>query len=107
MRKPFWILATLAALAACESKDDRIAFDGGYFRAKADKLDKEQRDHFTVTVKPVSESLDGAREAGRHEAITYCITNYGSSNIEWTQGPDADEVTVEDDTLMLAGICRP
>ena len=54
-------------------------------------------------------SLDGAREAGRYEAIRYCIANFGSSDIAWTEGPDAEDgtLTIANDRLLLRGTCTP
>lgn len=107
MRKPVLALLAVAALAACSSKEDRVLFDGIYFRAKAVKLDKEQPDSFTVTVNNYGESVDAAREAGRYEGTKYCIVNYGTSNIEWSQGPDDEQLMTDGDKLLLAGTCKP
>ena len=101
------LIATLV-LTACnaERRADRIAFDGQYFRADAKKLDKN-RLNFEVTVRPVSASLDGARAAGLHEGIRYCIGNFGTSDIRWVNGPDADGGTlrISNDRLVLQGTC--
>lgn len=99
-------LIAATTFAGCSNNDDRIAFDGQYYRAKLSKVDK-QLDVFSVAVRPVSASLAGAREAGRYEATAYCVNTYGSSQIDWTAGPDAPEETlrVEDDTLVLQGRC--
>ncbi|MGZ2258304.1 hypothetical protein [Roseobacter sp. A03A-229] len=60
-----------------------------------------------MTAAPVSASLLGAREAARYEATIFCVTEYGSSAIEWVVGPDdADEVLpITNDTLTLEGAC--
>ena len=96
----------VALLAGCNSRQDRFAFDGKYFRANVSKVDR-QRDVFTVTVRNVSQSLDGAREAGRYEATKYCIKNYGSSDIEWVVGPDTppQNLRIVDDSLTFQGAC--
>lgn len=105
----FLVLATLG-LAACsgERRADRVAFDGVFFRSSASSIDRV-RENFEVSVTPVSASLDGAREAGRYEATRYCIENYGSSDITWSAGPDADEgtLTLSGDSLLLRGMCTP
>ncbi len=103
------IMAGALALTACTNRDEAFAFDGQYYRAKASKLDKDDRAQFAVSVKPVSASLDGAREAGRYEGTRYCIENYGTSQIEWSEGPDAEDGTlrVDNDTLLLQGECDP
>ncbi|WP_298857313.1 hypothetical protein [uncultured Sulfitobacter sp.] len=93
-------------LAGCTSAEDRIFFDGQFYTSKIRKVER-QFDVFTVTVKPVSKSLKGAREAGRFEATVYCVNTYGSSDIIWTAGPDAPEgqLNIEKDTLTLQGRC--
>ena len=97
-----------ALVAGCSDNKDDIAFDGQYFKSKLSKVDK-QRDQFLVEVSPASASLDGAREAGRYEAIKYCIEQYGTSSIEWAYGPDAEDgkLRLENDKLQLRGACDP
>lgn len=100
------VLAGAVAVAACSDNSDRIAFDGQYFRAKVAKVDK-QRDVFTVRVRDVSRSLDGARQAGAYEGISYCVKNYGSSDITWTVGPDTppEQLVIADNAIVFQGIC--
>ena len=100
------LIAALMLSACGGKKADRVAFDGQFFRATAKKVDKQRLD-FEVTVRPVSGSLEGAREAGRYEAIRYCVGNFGSSEIEWTSGPDAEDgrLLVSNDRLLLTGRC--
>ncbi len=104
------LLIAALLLTACsgERRADRVAFDGQFFRASAKKVDKQRLD-FEVTVRPVSASLEGAREAGRYEATRYCVGNFGSSNIDWTSGPDAEDgrLLVSNDRLLLTGTCAP
>jgi hypothetical protein len=102
------ILIALLLSACAERKADRVAFDGVYFRSNASKVDKK-RDQFEVTVSPASSSLEGAREAGRYEATRYCIGTFGTSNIDWVQGPDAEAGTlrISGDKLLLRGACAP
>lgn len=103
-----WIGITLCAglLTACTASEDRMFFDDHFYNAKIRKVER-QRDVFTVTVKPVSKSLLGAREAGRYEAIVHCVNAFGSSDIIWTSGPDvpAAQLRIEKDTLTLQGRC--
>ena len=93
-------------IAACTDSRNRIPFDGQFFRTKVAKVDK-QRDVFTVTIRDVARSLDGAREAGRHAGNAYCVENFGSSKIAWSVGPDTppEELTVVNDTLVFQGVC--
>lgn len=103
------VLIAVLFLAACnERKANRVAFDGVFFRATSGKVDK-QREEFEVGVSPVSASLEGAREAGRYEAIRYCIKQFGSSDIAWIEGPDAEDGTlrISGDKLLLRGTCTP
>ncbi len=95
-------------LAACDRREDRLPFDGQFFRSDTKVIDKN-KEHISVTVRPVSASLQGAREAGLYEATRYCIENYGTSNIEWVASPDAEEenLAIEKDTLTLEGMCAP
>lgn len=94
-------------LTGCQSRDERNAFDGQFFRAKLATVDGD-RAQIAVTVKPVSASLAGALEAGRYEATRHCVLNFGSSVIDWTIGPDQELETyvIEADTLRLRGACQ-
>lgn len=106
MKRAMTVLVLTAALAACGSNDDRIPFDGQIFNAKAKKVEG-QFDTFTVTVKGVSKSLDGARQAGEYEGVRYCVNTYGNSDIAWTVGPEtpAEQLRIENDTLVYSGVC--
>ncbi len=82
-------------------------FDGQSFKAKA-KAERSDRQHFVASVKPVSNSLDGAIEAAEHQGIRHCIEYFGTSDIDWEVGPNTDPaaLVVEDDTLTFMGTCR-
>lgn len=101
---PFVAAALL--LTGCENNDDRIAFDGQFFRTKVSKVDK-QLDVFTVNIRDVSRSLDGARQAGHHAGVEWCVENFGSSDIEWSVGPDTppEQLQIVDDRLNFSGVC--
>jgi hypothetical protein len=105
MRLIFSACACLA-LIACTEDDDRIAFDGQYFKGRVSGS-KEDRTQFVATVTPVAASLEGAREAARYEGTKYCIKNYGTSKIDWSSSPDAEEadLSIENGTLTVAGAC--
>lgn len=96
----------LALLAGCTDSKNRIAFDGQYFRTKVAKVDGE-RDVFTVRIRDVQRSLEGAREAGRHAGNAYCVENFGSSDIAWSVGPDTppEQLRITDNTLVFQGVC--
>ncbi|MGJ8625449.1 MAG: hypothetical protein ACSHXB_00705 [Sulfitobacter sp.] len=97
-------LVTAGLVSGCVAQKDQILFDGKYFRAKVSKINK-QRDVFQVTVHGVTRSIDGAREAGRHAGNSYCVKNYGSSDIDWAVGPDTEGLRVIDDKLIFQGTC--
>ena len=103
------MLIAILLLAACsgERRADRIPFDGQFFRTDAKKLNKDRLD-FVVTVRPVSASVNGALAAGLHEGTRYCIGNFGSSDIRWANGPEADDNTLQisNDRLVLQGTCK-
>lgn len=96
----------VALLGACVDRSDQPSFDGQYFRAKASKVD-DDRAVFTVRIRDVNRSLDGAREAGRYAGTDYCIQLFGSSKIIWGVGPDTppEQLRVVDDTLVFDGVC--
>lgn len=102
------LIAALLLSACNERRADKVAFDGVFFRSTASKVDK-QRDVFEITVSPASSSIEGAREAGRYEATRYCIANFGTSDVVWTEGPDAEDGTlrIANDRLILTGTCTP
>ena len=105
-------MAAFALLAACGDKplgSNKVEFDGEYFRAKARVVDKKvSPTDFTVVVRGVSATLDGAREAGRYEGIKFCVQNFGSSRIDWKVGPDTEpqELDISDDILTFSGTCQ-
>lgn len=112
MRPALWvgvlIMATLLLSGCDRVRADKVAFDGVYFRSNASAIEK-QRDFFQINVTPVSSSIEGAREAGRYEATRYCIENFGTSDLDWVQGPDAEDgtLTIDNDSLILSGTCTP
>ena len=105
-------MAVFALLAACGDaplRSNKVAFDGKYFRAKAKVVDKKvSPTDFTVVVRGVSASLDGAREAGRYEGTKFCVQNFGSSRIDWKVGPDTEpqKPGISDDELTFSGTCH-
>ncbi len=99
-------LLAVALIAGCNKRKFQVAFDGQYFRTKTTKVDGDLA-QFQIKVSPVSASLDGARAAGRHEAIKYCVENFGLSDATWVAGPDAElaNLNIDGDTLLLRGAC--
>jgi len=98
------------AVAACNTSDERVIFNGAYFRTKAAPVDRRAtRAVFDVTVRDVTQSIEGAREAGRYEGTRYCIEKYGTSRIQWSVSPDAEasQLQIRDGQMFFRGRCRP
>lgn len=102
------LAGAVMALTACTQKDDRVYFEGNYYRGKAKKAGDDPL-FFAATVNRVSQSFEGARQAVEYEATRYCIANYGTSRIRWSVGPDtpAEALVVVKDTLTYQGKCNP
>lgn len=100
------LLAVTLALSACNKNKDRVAFDGKFFKTKA-KSASDDRQSFTVKVPRINQGLTPALEAGRYEGTRYCVENFGTSDIEWINGPDADDsaLNISGTTLTLSGRC--
>jgi hypothetical protein len=105
------VLALLFVLTACSGQDvNDIAFDGILFKAKTAPVDKKvSRADFIATIYGASASLEGAREAARYEGTKYCVTNYGTSDVDWSVGPDSDpaRLTIVDGDISFRGRCDP
>ncbi|MEP5154534.1 hypothetical protein [Planktotalea sp.] len=93
-------------MTACEDPQHAVLFDGMRYSGRL-QADKEAKRNFTATAAPVSQGLDGAREAARFEGTSYCVRKYGSSDIIWTASPDAEAtaLSVVDDKLTVQGRC--
>ncbi|MBR9842976.1 MAG: hypothetical protein GYB25_07440 [Rhodobacteraceae bacterium] len=91
------------------SNKEKITFDGHYFITKIDRPERKVRDHFMVYVRNPHQSLKAAREAGRYEAVKYCIKEYGTSQIDWIRGPDVEDagLAFDNERLVLEGTCKP
>lgn len=102
------VIAACLGITACDRlvEDNRVAFDGIYFSSKV-SFDKAQQENFEIVVRRATQSVDGAREAGRYEATIYCVRNFGTSDVDWVLGPDADQIQITDGDLYLKGTCRP
>ncbi len=98
--------AVCAVLAGCTDSQNRIEYDGEFFRAKISKVDR-QRDVFTVTVRDPGKSLTGARLAAHHEAVRHCIESYGTSDVKWNIDPLDEEaqLPIIDGRLVYQGRC--
>jgi hypothetical protein len=95
-----------ATLAGCSDPTKAVYFDGKQFSGRL-QADKEDKRSFTATSAPVSQSLEGAREAARFEGTTYCVRKYGRSEIDWIASPEADAtaLNISEDVLTVQGRC--
>ena len=107
MKPVTYLAVAILMLGACSDKERRVYFDGKYYPAKAKKV-KGDRESFVVSVRKSGQGLDGAREAGRHAGVKYCVENFGYSEIDWTNGPDAEDgkLILANGNLVLRGQCR-
>ena len=87
-----------------ELEENKVSFDGYYFSSKLSRSRLDDRS-FDLTVRRANRSLLGAREAGRYEAIRFCIKNFGTSDIKWVLGPDDQSVGLTGKVLKLNGQC--
>ncbi|MBO9450255.1 hypothetical protein J7426_08325 [Tropicibacter sp. R16_0] len=108
------VLCAAVAVAGCNRKKNAanlITYDGIEFRTEAQPVDKKATlADFYVRVEGAAISVDSARKAARDRAYRYCIENYGTSDIDWAVGPDADPAQLQlvDGALTFRGTCgRP
>jgi hypothetical protein len=109
------LVGAVALMAGCAnmrdklSNTEKVTFDGFYFVSTVDRLDRKERAQFKVYVRNPQQSLEGAREAGRYEAVKYCIEEFGTSRIKWITGPDVEDgaLVYDRDRLMFEGVCNP
>lgn len=82
-------------------------FDDRRFRGSAKTESRGDRQSFVSTASPVSASLDGARAKAAFEGVRHCIQYFGTSDIDWSIGPDTppEALTIENDRLTFAGRC--
>ncbi|KNG92479.1 hypothetical protein [Pseudaestuariivita atlantica] len=97
-------LLILVTAVSCTRRTNYHEFDGVYFRTKA-RGERADRGDFTVRVNNYTRSEAGAREAGRYQAVQHCIRYFGTSLIDWENGPDDDTLVTDGDTLILKGNC--
>lgn len=94
-------------------------FSGGGLRGSGSQIDgvrfrtrlqssKENRRNFTAVTRSAGRNLAAATEAGRVEAVEYCLRRFGGSEIRWSQGPDRpiEQIAIgENGELVLVGTC--
>jgi hypothetical protein len=101
------LLIAALALSACGKNEDKLLFDGNFYKAKTDAVSKEDRKGFETIVRRPEQGIKGALEAGRHDATGYCLKNFGTSEIAWSRGPDDPNAAlyVDGGRLVLRGTC--
>lgn len=81
--------------------------EGIRFRSRLNVVSEDDRS-FAVSVRSAGRDLGAAREAGRIEAVRYCLRVFGGTEILWENGPDRplEEIALADDgALVLTGRC--
>lgn len=77
------------------------------FRTRVSAVTEDRRGFSTAT-RDAGRSIEAAAEAGRVQAVEYCIRRFGGSGIVWSVGPDRPPEQValgEGGTLVMAGTC--
>lgn len=100
-------LISLAVLASCTEREQRVLFEGNYYPGKA-RAEKADRRNFTASVRRAGRGANGAQQAVFYEATRYCLDNFGTSEIEWVGVSDGSEGPVyvrSGDTVSVKGRC--
>ena len=97
----------VALLAGCgQSELDVITFEGDRFAGNL-RSERGDRAAFVATGGPASISLEGAKQAAVYQAVQHCIDYLGTSDFEWTNGPDVDDTAliIVENEVVLTGRC--
>lgn len=100
-------LLGLALVAGCSEREERVLFDGNYYPGKA-RGEKTDRRDFTASVGRAGRGIEGAQQAALHEATSYCIATFGTSDIAWSGVADGQEGPVyirSGDRVSVTGRC--
>ncbi|MCT4557923.1 MAG: hypothetical protein N4A61_07675 [Pelagimonas sp.] len=83
-------------------------FDGHRFNVGVKTEGRKNQQAFVASVRGISRSPEGAIQAAAYHATRHCLKFYGTSDIDWTVGPDQDPATLAQgtDSLSLSGRCR-
>ena len=107
--------ATLGSLASGVSapfrggglRGSQTEIDGLRFRTRLSDAGPEGR-AFTTVTRGAARGPAAAAEAGRVQAVEYCLRRFGGSEIVWSAGPEAAAAGARLDAsgaLVLAGVC--
>lgn len=118
------VLLGALALAGCGtigslSSGASSPFGGGGLRGAQNELDgtrfrtriggnRDDRRAFVTATRGAGRNLVGAVEAGRVEAVRFCLMRFGGSEIAWAQGPDRpiEQIALDGSgALVLSGRC--
>ena len=78
-----------AALGGCTEGGEND-FVGSEYRSKSWPV-KGDRQAFLVVVSGAEAGSSAPREAARYRATQYCLGNFGTSDIDWTVGPETPD----------------
>lgn len=81
--------------------------DGTRFRTRIGG-GRDDRRAFVTATRGAGRNLIGAAEAGRVEAVRFCLTRFGGAEIAWAQGPDRpiEQIALDGSgALVLSGRC--
>ena len=73
------------------------------FRTRIAASTQDGRGFVTLTA-GAARGVAEAAEAGRVQAVTYCLRLFGGSAIAWTRGPE-DTLSLTDGALVMSGVC--
>ncbi|MCY4290686.1 MAG: hypothetical protein OXC72_02860 [Roseovarius sp.] len=107
-KKPISALVALMLISSCTNKDEREYFEGNYYPTRAKAASKDNRLSFAVTVKGAGAGPEGALMAGMHAGRLYCISNFGTSGIEWMPVEKDEEgmPVLDGEILVVGGECK-
>lgn len=107
----YWLIGVallgLALVAGCTDREDRVLFDGNYYPGKA-RGEKADRRDFTASVRHAGRGIEGAQKAAVHEATSYCIVDFGTSEIAWagvSEGQEGPVYARSGDRVSVTGRC--
>ncbi|MEO0370759.1 MAG: hypothetical protein AAF231_04805 [Pseudomonadota bacterium] len=101
------ICVAVLASASCTRNQEKLLFDGNFYKAKTKSASKDDRKIFETVVRRPDQGIKGALAAGEHDAKGYCLKNFGTSEIAWTRGPTDPQAALyaQSGSLVLNGSC--
>ena len=101
-------LVAIMMISSCAEREDREYFEGNYYPTRVKAISKDNRLSFSVRVRRAGAGPEGALMAGMHSGRLYCISNFGTSGIEWMPlERDEDGMPVlNGGILVIGGECK-